>query len=99
MSSNDDYTTGNLLDSSYHQNYYKIFGTDLPTQENENILHQINFTGKLEEGDGAKMFFIAEKQQKTNLYFSLDPLIVINGTLTNINLLSEANNFKFVERK
>ena len=40
------------------------------------IPQQINFTRKLEENDGAKMFFIAEKQQKTILNFSLDSLIV-----------------------
>ena len=26
MSKNDDYTTGNLLDFSYHQNFYKLVG-------------------------------------------------------------------------
>ena len=36
---------------------------------------QINFTGKLKD-DGATMFFIGEKQQKTILNFSLDLLIV-----------------------
>ena len=34
------------------------------------------FTGKLEEDDGATMFFIAEKQQKTILNFFLDSLII-----------------------
>ena len=29
MSRNDDYTKGNLLDYSYHQNYYKLIGIDL----------------------------------------------------------------------
>ena len=28
-SRNDDYTTGNLLDYLYHQNYYKLIGIDL----------------------------------------------------------------------
>ena len=41
-----------------------------------NITEQINFTGKLEEDDGAAMFFIAEKKQKTILNFSLDSLII-----------------------
>ena len=41
-----------------------------------NILQQINFTGKLEEDDGSKTFFIAEKQQKTILNFSLNSLIL-----------------------
>ena len=34
------------------------------------IHQQINFIGKLEEDDGAAMFFIAEKQQKAILNFS-----------------------------
>ena len=37
---------------------------------------QINFIRKLGEDDGATMFFIDEKQQKTILNFSLDSLIV-----------------------
>ena len=61
MSKNDDYTTGNLLDYLYHQNYYKFIVIDL---------------SKLGEEDGATMFFISEKQQKTILNFSLNLLIV-----------------------
>ena len=57
MSRNDDYTTGNLLDYLYHQSYYKLTGIDLSRQANTNIPEQINFTGKLEEDDGATMFF------------------------------------------
>ena len=76
MSRNDDYTTGNLLDYLYHQKYYKLIGFDLSRQTNMNIPQQINFTGKLEEGDGSTMFFIAEKQQKAILHFSLNSLIV-----------------------
>ena len=73
MSRDDDYTTGNLLDFSQHQNYYKLIGKDLSRQTNKSI-QQINFVGKLED-DGAAMFFIAEKQYKTILN-SLDSLIV-----------------------
>ena len=76
MSRNEDYVTGNLLDFSYNQNYYKTIGIDLSRQTNKNIFQQINFTEKLEEDDGATMFFIALKQQKTILNFSLDSLIV-----------------------
>ena len=72
MSRNDNYTTGNLLDFSYHQNYYKLIRIDLSRQTNTRISQQINFVGKLEKDDGATMFFIAEKQQKTILNFSLD---------------------------
>ena len=57
--------TGNLLDFSYHQSYYKIIGIGLSRQAKAIIPQQINFTQILEEeDDGATMFFIAEKQQK-----------------------------------
>ena len=46
MLRNDNYTTGNLLDFSYHQIYYKFIGTDLSRQTNTGITQQINFTGK-----------------------------------------------------
>ena len=60
----DDYTAGNLLDYLYHHNYYKLIGIDLSRQTNMSIPQKISFVGKLEEDDGAVMFFIAEKQQK-----------------------------------
>ena len=34
------------------------------------------FTEKLEEHDGATVFFVSEKQQKTILNFSLDLLVI-----------------------
>ena len=64
MSRNDAYTTGNLLNFLYHQNYYKLISIDLSKQKNPNIPQQINFRKNLEEDDDATMFFIAEKQQK-----------------------------------
>ena len=76
MSKNSDYTIGSLLDYLYHQNYYKLIGIDLPRQTNTNIPQQINFAGKLEKYDGAKMIFIVEKQQKTILNISLNSLIL-----------------------
>ena len=75
MSRKDDYATGDLLDFSYHQNYYKLIVIDLSRQTHTSIPQQINFTGKSEEDHGAIMFFIAEKQQKIILNFSLDSLI------------------------
>ena len=54
-----------------------------PTSVNFTLLNKydcsskINFTGKLEENDGATMFFIAKKLQKTILNFSLDLLVVV----------------------
>ena len=55
MSRNDDYTTENLLDYSYHQNYYKLVCDYLSRQTNTSTPQQINFTGKLEEDDGKKL--------------------------------------------
>ena len=37
MSRNDGYTTGNLLDHLYHQNYYKLIGVALSRQKNVSI--------------------------------------------------------------
>ena len=50
-----------------------INGVDLSIQTNMSILQQVNFTGKLEENDGAA---ISLKQQKTILNFSLDSFII-----------------------
>ena len=61
MSRNDDYTTRYLLDYLYHQKYCELIGINLSRQTNKNIPQKINFIGKLEEDDGATMFFIAEK--------------------------------------
>ena len=72
MSRNSDYTSGRLLDFSYYQSFYKLNGLDLSRQTNATIPQQIYFTEKLEDDVGATMFFIAEKQQKTILNFSLD---------------------------
>ena len=76
MSRNDDLSAGNLLNFSYHQNYYKLIGIDLSRQIKTNIPQQINFTGQLEEDDGVTIFFIAKKQQKTVPIFSVNSLIV-----------------------
>ena len=76
MSRNNGYTTGNLLDYLYHQKYYKLIGIYLSRQTNTGVPQQINFVGKLEHDNGAKMFFIPEKQQKTILQFFLDSLTV-----------------------
>ena len=65
--------------SLYHQDYYKLIGIDLSRPTNTTISQQINFTGKLEKNNGATMFFIPKKQQKTILCFSLDSL---NLTIT-----------------
>ena len=53
-----------------------IIGIDLSRQANTRIPQQIDFVGKLEEDDGGTMFYIAEKQQKAILNFSVDSLII-----------------------
>ena len=37
MSRNNDYSTGNLSDYPYHQNYYELIGIDLSMQTNMTI--------------------------------------------------------------
>ena len=57
---NDDYTTGNLLDSSYYQNNYKLTGIDLSKLTNTSILPEIKFLGKLEEGYGTRLCYLCK---------------------------------------
>ena len=54
MSKNNGYLTGYLLDYYYHQKYYKLIDINLSRHTNRSIPQQINYTGKLEEGDGWK---------------------------------------------
>ena len=63
--------TTNLLDYLYHQNYYNVISTNLSKQTFTFIPQQINFTHKLQEDDGAEMFFITKIKPKTVLNFSL----------------------------
>ena len=64
MLKNDNYTTRYLLDYLYHQKYYKLIGIDLSRQTNTNISQKINLLRKLEEDDGATMFFRIIQKQK-----------------------------------
>ena len=74
MSRNDEYTTGNLLEYLYNQKCYKFINIDLSEQANTTILLQVNFTGKLEEGNGTISFLL--KSSKKKIKFSLDSLNV-----------------------
>ena len=60
---NNEYTTGNLLDYDYFKKYYKLIAIDLSKQqvlqENEDLIQQINFIGRLE--NAADIFIIIEK--------------------------------------
>ena len=63
-SRNNEYTTGNLLDYDYFKKYYKLIAIDKQQvlQENEDLIQQINFIGRLEET--ANVFIIIEKKRK-----------------------------------
>ena len=72
ISRNNEYTTSNLLDYDYFKRYYKSIAIDLSKQqvlqENEDLIQQINFIGKLKEA--ANVFIIIEKKENTILEFS-----------------------------
>ena len=72
ISRNNEYTTGNLLDYYYFKKYYKLIAIDLSKQqvlqENEDLIQQINFIGRLAEA--ANVFIIIEKKEHTILEFS-----------------------------
>ena len=72
ISRNNEYTTGNLLDYDYFKKYYKLIAIDLSKQqvlqENEYLIQQINFIGRLTEA--ANVFIIIEKKEPTILEFS-----------------------------
>ena len=65
ISRNNEYTTGNLLDYDYFKKYYKLIAIDLSKQqvlqENEDLIQQINFIGRLTEADN--VFIIIEKKK------------------------------------
>ena len=69
MLKNDNYTTRYLLDYLYHQKYQKLIGIDLSRQTNTNISQKINLLRKLEEDDGATMFFRIIQKQKQDYGF------------------------------
>ena len=64
ISRNNGYTTGNSLDYDYFKKYYKLISIDLSKQqvlqENEDLIQQINFIGRLTEA--ANAFIIIEKK-------------------------------------
>ena len=72
ISRNNEYTTGNLLDYDYFKKSYKLIAIDLSKQqvlqENEYLIQQINFIGRLEQA--SNVFVIIEKKENTILEFS-----------------------------
>ena len=82
ISRNNEYTAGNLLDYDYFKKYYKLIAIDLSKrqvlQENEDLIQQINFIGRLEEA--ANVFIIIEKKENTILEFSQNFANVLHKT-------------------
>ena len=72
ISKNNEYTAGHLLDYSYFKKHYKLITIHLSKQqvlqENEDLIQQINFIGRLTEA--ANVFIIIEKKENTILEFS-----------------------------
>ena len=72
ISRNNEYTTGNLLDYDYFKKHYKLIAIDLSKQqvlqENEDLIQQINFIGRLE--NAANVFVIIKEKENTILEFS-----------------------------
>ena len=72
ISRNNEYTTGDLLDYDYFKKHYKLIAIDLSKQqvlqENEDLIQQINFIGRLAEA--VNVFIIIEKKENTILKFS-----------------------------
>ena len=68
MSKNNYYKTGNLLDYEYFSKHCNLMEIGLGNQielENPDLKQQIIVIGKIEEDDGATMFFIIEKSEET----------------------------------
>ena len=63
MSTNNDNTTGNLLDFSYFKKHYKLIVINLHKQTKLKYLQQISFIGELPNTLGATMFFIMKNQK------------------------------------
>ena len=77
MSNNNDYTTGNLLDFYYFKENDKLIVIDLSKQTKLKDPQEISFIVKLDEANGATMFFITEKSEQTTFNFSQNSVTII----------------------
>ena len=90
MSKNEDCTTDNLLDHGYFSRRYKSVAINLSKQielENAYLKQEITFIGKLEEDNGATMFFIIEFQ-----FFTTFCKYCIKWKHEKPNLLNDSSN-------
>ena len=77
MTTNNDYTTGNLLDFAYFKENYGLIPIDLSGQTVLKDSQQINFVSKLSRRNGATIFFIIKKSEETFLNFSQNSVTII----------------------
>ena len=77
MSSNNDYTAGNLLDFAYFKKHYKLIAIDLSKRNKLKDPQQINFIGKLSKNTGATMFFIIGKSEETTFNFLQNSITIV----------------------
>ena len=77
ISNNNDYTTGNLLDFPYFKEIYRLTAIDLSKQTKSKDPQQISFIGKLDQANGATMFFIIEKSEEATFNFSQNSATII----------------------
>ena len=77
MTSNSDYTTGNLLDFACFKENYRLIAVDLSKQTKLKDPQQINFIGKLEKDHGATIFFVIEKSEETTFKFLQNSTTII----------------------
>ena len=77
MSNNNDYTTGNLLDSTYFKENYRLIAIDLSKQTKLKDPQQISFIGKLLNRNGATVIFIIKISEETTFNFSLNSVTTI----------------------
>ena len=77
-----DQVIGCLLDYSYFEKYFKLIAIDLSKQQkldaDPKAIQQINFTGNLNQAEGATIFFITDEAKETILNFSKGTVIFLN---------------------
>ena len=62
---------------AYFKENYRLISIDLSKQTKLKDPQQINFIGKLDEANGATMFFITEKSEETTFNFSQNSATII----------------------
>ena len=77
----DDYTNGCLLDYPFFKNHYNMLALNLSKQQaldaDLKAIQQTYFTGNLNQGEVAKMFFIIVEVKETILEFSQGTMRVL----------------------